>query len=85
MTTSKRYQNDFSESSFDRSAFKQQNSVEAAFGKIPKGGFIKSAGKTLRFLSNFRVRLVLAQKEETGPGVRLTQCPAMNLLSVFGQ
>jgi hypothetical protein len=36
------YQNDFSESSFDRSAFKQQNSVEAAFGKIPKGGFIKA-------------------------------------------
>merc|ERR1712118_487436 len=36
------YQNDFSESSFNRSAFKQQNSVEAAFGKIPKGGFIKA-------------------------------------------
>jgi hypothetical protein len=36
------YQNDFSEESFDRRTFKQQNSVEAAFGKIPKGGFIKA-------------------------------------------
>jgi hypothetical protein len=36
------YQNDFSEESFDRSTFRQQNSVEAAFGKIPKGGFIKA-------------------------------------------
>jgi hypothetical protein len=36
------YQTDYSEDSFDRQSFMQQNSVEAAFGKIPKGGFIKS-------------------------------------------